>query len=133
MSILIQYQGHTTPGCGYLAAPNRDRRRCPMPLDGNRYTVGVTRRELFEILAAASAAALSASAGYAAETTVRLTPLFEDVTIITGAGGNMLVHRTSDGLLLIDSGLAESTGAVRFTIKGFSPQPHLFPHQHSLA
>ncbi len=105
-----------------------------MQLDGNRYTVGVTRRELFEILAAASAAAVSASAGYAAETTVRLTPLFEDVAVITGAGGNMLVHRTRDGLLLIDSGLAESTGAVRFTIKGFSPLPVVYlinTHWHS--
>lgn len=73
------------------------------------------RRRTFVEWALAGAAALGAfmQAASAAETTIRSVPLTERVTLVTGAGGNIVVLRTDDGLVLVDSGAPEHAEALR--------------------
>ena len=83
----------------------------------------MTRRQAVERLISIGAASLAISGPGRSDSTVRLTPLVADTAVITGAGGNMLTHRSPEGLLLIDSGLLGSLEAVRFTLKEYSPFP----------
>jgi cyclase len=83
----------------------------------------MTRRQAVERLISVGAASLGMSLPGRGDSTVRLTPLVKDIAVITGDGGNMLTHRSPEGLLLIDSGLLGSLEAVRFTLKEYSPLP----------
>ena len=61
------------------------------------------------------------------QTGVRLTPLNDDLAVITGGGGNLLVHRADgDGLLLVDSGWDRASGAIHFVLKNYSPLPVVY-------
>jgi glyoxylase-like metal-dependent hydrolase (beta-lactamase superfamily II) len=72
---------------------------------------------------ATSVVALRRSVIYG-QTGVRLTPLNDDMAVITGAGANLLVHRAEDdGLLLVDSGLARENAGIHFVLKNYSGAP----------
>src|SRR5690242_3063302 len=86
----------------------------------------MTRRQILKLLGAAGAVGMASRAHIWGDSTVRLTPLVKDVAVITGSGGNMLVHRSPEGLVLIDSGLATSFGAVRFTLSSYSALPVVY-------
>jgi glyoxylase-like metal-dependent hydrolase (beta-lactamase superfamily II) len=78
----------------------------------------IRRRTFLESgLAAAAAAALgpfgARAARAAVEATLKSVPLTERVTLVTGAGGNVVVLRTDDGLVLVDSGAPERADALR--------------------
>jgi cyclase len=45
-----------------------------------------------------------------------VTPITRELTLLSGAGGNILVLSTSDGQVLVDSGAAESKEAVLATL-----------------
>jgi len=85
----------------------------------------VNRRQVFGqfIGIATGVVALRRSTIYG-QTGVRLTPLNDDLAVVTGAGANLLVHRANDdGLLLIDSGLARENDGVHFVLKNYSTAP----------
>jgi cyclase len=52
-----------------------------------------------------------------AEATPTTTQLTDDLAVVGGAGGNVVVLSTSSGQLLVDSGAAESAGALLATLK----------------
>jgi len=83
----------------------------------------MTRRQIVKDLLSLGGAIVCVSRPGRSDSTVRLTPLVKDTAVVTGAGGNMVTHRSAEGLLLIDSGLIESLGAVRFTLKNYSSLP----------
>jgi cyclase len=72
------------------------------------------RRALLQLLAIAPAVALPGlpNAGHAAQASLQSYPLAGNLYLITGAGGNVVLHRGSQGLTLIDSGAAEYSGAL---------------------
>ena len=43
---------------------------------------------------------------------ITVAPLGDDLTLLTGAGGNMLARTTSEGLALVDSGAAADRSAL---------------------
>lgn len=86
----------------------------------------MTRRQILKLLGSAGAVEVASGTPIWGDSTVRLTPLVKDVAVISGSGGNMLVHRSREGVVLIDSGLATSFGAVRFTLSGYSALPVVY-------
>jgi glyoxylase-like metal-dependent hydrolase (beta-lactamase superfamily II) len=75
---------------------------------------------------ATGSVALRRSALYA-QTGVRLTPLNDELALITGAGANLLVHRADDdGLLLVDSGVARENGGIHFVLKNYLAAPVVY-------
>ena len=78
----------------------------------------IRRRTLLEsALAAAAGAALgplgAPAARAAVDATLETVPLTERVALVTGAGGNVVVLRTDDGLVLVDSGAPEHAEALK--------------------
>src|SRR4051794_29797236 len=43
---------------------------------------------------------------------IKVTPLGDKLHLLSGAGGNIAILESADGLLLIDSGLGESTEGI---------------------
>lgn len=99
----------------------------PLGLKPARLNV-VNRRHLFRLLTgiATGSVAFRHSAIYG-QTGVRLTPLNDDLAVITGAGANLLVHRAEEeGLLLVDTGTAHANADVHFVLKNYSQTPVAF-------
>jgi glyoxylase-like metal-dependent hydrolase (beta-lactamase superfamily II) len=85
----------------------------------------VNRRQTLRLLTGAITSSVASrwSAVYG-QTGVRLTPLNDDLAVITGAGTNLLVRRAdNDGLLLVDSGLAIEDANIHFVLKNYSSAP----------
>ena len=55
---------------------------------------------------------LAAAGGARAESTLTATPLADGLTLISGAGANVVVARGPDGAVLVDGGLAENARAL---------------------
>jgi cyclase len=73
-----------------------------------------SRRTFLEgALAAAAGAAMPplARPAFAAEA-ARIVPVTDELAMVTGAGGNVLVRATDTGQVLVDSGAAEFSGAL---------------------
>ncbi|MEJ1965055.1 MAG: MBL fold metallo-hydrolase [Gammaproteobacteria bacterium] len=82
----------------------------------------LTRRSLLQ--ASLGAAGASASAGFLGSlvasaavartpaTAIQATPLADDLFLFQGAGGNVVVAKSSDGLLLVDGGSRERSAAL---------------------
>jgi len=75
------------------------------------------RREfLFTLARAAAGLTLSACTGSGAaradDVSVSATPLADDLTLFTGAGGNVVVLSSSEGLLMIDGGSMEASARL---------------------
>ena len=86
---------------------------------GPRAIPGISRRDLLRgTLASVAGVALpgfapAAFAQVTAANGISVTPLADGITVLTGAGGNNLLARTtSDGLVLVDSGAAADRPAL---------------------
>lgn len=91
------------------------------------YNVGMmqlTRRETLGI-ASSIAPTMWLVRRAAAQTlpALELQPLAEKVTLLTGAGCNIAILRGADGLLLIDSGLAQNAEAMDGKARSAGPSP----------
>jgi glyoxylase-like metal-dependent hydrolase (beta-lactamase superfamily II) len=69
-----------------------------------------TRRALLR--AAFGATAVAALPRTFAAVAIETTPVADGLMLLSGAGGNVLAATTSDGLVVIDSGAAEASGAL---------------------
>ncbi|HXN50043.1 MAG TPA: MBL fold metallo-hydrolase [Bryobacteraceae bacterium] len=73
----------------------------------------LTRRELFQFVSSAAPAFWMASRAAAQnEPTLKLEPLADKLSLLSGAGGNIAVLRFGEGLLLVDSGLPQTAEAM---------------------
>jgi glyoxylase-like metal-dependent hydrolase (beta-lactamase superfamily II) len=80
-----------------------------------------SRRAVLRGLAGATVcAALGALARVApaAAAPIAATSVAPGLTLLTGAGGNVLAHATDDGLVLVDSGAAGHTESLREAVRG---------------
>ena len=87
-----------------------------------------TRRQLLQAIGYGAAAASLTKSGFlaaqAAAPKLTATTLRDGLVLIGGAGGNVVVLRGSDGLLLIDSGAAEHSGDLSsFNTQQFGTAP----------
>src|SRR5690606_34120162 len=69
--------------------------------------------------AASGSAKAAAAAAAAAKATV--TPLGEQVLLISGLGGNIIALRGDEGLLLVDTGSPGTSGALQAELSQFAP------------
>lgn len=86
----------------------------------------ITRRELFRIASAAAPAFwLAPRAAAQGQPAIKIEPIADKLSLLTGAGGNIAVLHFPEGLLLVDSGLPETAEAVERTAKTAGPGPIL--------
>jgi cyclase len=71
-------------------------------------------------LSVVGCAATGSGTGAAAATKVSTTLLGERLLLISGLGANVLALRSDEGLLLVDSGAADSTGRLQRELKNFA-------------
>jgi len=76
-----------------------------------------TRRDVFRATVIAVGAALPCAGGASAEDLAALR-LTENLSLITGAGSNVVVLETAEGLALVDSGAPDSAAALLAFIDG---------------
>src|SRR5579863_6706525 len=67
--------------------------------------------------------AASAMAQPAANAEIHVLPVQGNVSMLVGAGGNIAVQVGKEGVLLVDTGLAASSGKVLATVKELSDKP----------
>jgi glyoxylase-like metal-dependent hydrolase (beta-lactamase superfamily II) len=68
--------------------------------------------------------AVMAKKAFAVPTQIASTKLTDNLTLVTGAGGNIVVLNTPEGLLLVNGGLAETaTHLMKFLSDQFKGQP----------
>lgn len=67
------------------------------------------RRSFLRNVAAASAGSLLLRAQAAG---INVTPLRDKLYLLSGAGGNIIIMESADGLLMVDSGLSDSTAGI---------------------
>jgi glyoxylase-like metal-dependent hydrolase (beta-lactamase superfamily II) len=62
---------------------------------------------------------------------LRATPLAPEVTLLEGAGGNVVMARGADGVLLVDAGYEPGGGAIRRVLPpGVDPRWIVLTHAH---
>ncbi len=84
----------------------------------------ITRRELLQIVSSAAPAFWLASGAAAQEQpALKLEPIGEKLSLLSGAGGNIAVLEFGDGLLLVDSGLPQTAQAVEARAHTAGPGP----------
>ncbi len=84
----------------------------------------LTRRELFQFVSSAAPAFwLASSAAAQNQPALKLEPLTDKLSLLSGAGGNIAVLRFGDGLLLVDSGLPPTAEAVENQAHTAGPGP----------
>ena len=84
----------------------------------------ITRRELFQFLSSAAPAFWLASGAAAQDQpALKLEPLADKLSLLSGAGGNIAVLRFGDGLLLVDSCLPQTAEAVESQAHKAGPGP----------
>ncbi len=84
----------------------------------------MTRRELFQIVSSAAPAFwLASHAAAQNQPALKLEPIGDKLSLLSGAGGNIAVLRFGDGLLLVDSGLLQTAEAVESHAKTAGPGP----------
>ena len=84
--------------------------------------IQISRRELFHV-AWSAAPALFLTRGIAAQTApeLALQPLADNLTLLTGAGGNIAILQGREGLLLVDSGLPNTAELVDARARTIAP------------
>lgn len=82
-------------------------------------SVRTRRRTVLQGALGAVTLAPLARAGFAAGN-IAIEPVAEDFVLLSGAGGNVLVHDTSEGRVLVDSGSRASTDALVATLADLS-------------
>jgi cyclase len=81
------------------------------------------RREVLQAFLAAAFGGGAVSRLYAQPAALTLAPLGKNLQLLSGAGGNMALLASKDGLLMIDSGLPDTAAAV--TAKATSVMPKI--------
>jgi glyoxylase-like metal-dependent hydrolase (beta-lactamase superfamily II) len=76
----------------------------------------ITRRELFGIAPALWLA--RSAAAQQATPTIQVQPAGGKVSLLSGAGGNIAILEAPDGILLVDSGLAQNAEAMEARARG---------------
>ena len=66
----------------------------------------------------AAAAGLAAPCVFAQDPKIASTPLGDDLFMLTGAGANVVAHTGSDGVILVDGGLAKNAAALAQAVAG---------------
>ena len=74
------------------------------------------RRHFLMLLAAAGSASAARAAG-AANAAITRTPLSDTLTLLSGAGGNVIVFNSPEGVLLVDGGSKAHSVALLQTVK----------------
>jgi cyclase len=70
------------------------------------------RSFLKNFVAASAGGVMLRSALYAQAAAIKVTPLRDKLHLLSGAGGNIIIQEGPDGLLLVDSGLSDSTAGI---------------------
>lgn len=84
----------------------------------------LTRRELFQFVSSlAPAFWLAEGAAAQEQPALKLEPLGDKLSLLSGDGGNIAVLRFPDGLLLVDSGLPQSAEAMESRAHTAGPGP----------
>src|SRR6266498_1231175 len=85
----------------------------------------ITRRELFGILSSVSPAFWLARNGQARAPPpeLQLQSIGKQLSLLSGAGGNIAILQGEDGLLLVDSGLPQTAEAVDTKARTAGPAP----------
>ena len=81
--------------------------------------INVDRRVFMTLVLAAGAAGPSRSLR-AAEPQLQVTALADQLWLIAGGGGNVLVFNSHDGVLMVDGGSPEHSAAVLRTVRGLT-------------
>jgi cyclase len=83
------------------------------------------RRQLLRGLATGSTALLFRRPGFAQQTPtpIKVAKLSDNISLMTGDGGNIAVVTAPDGLLLIDAGLPDRAAELLQSVAGISPLP----------
>jgi len=88
----------------------------------------LSRRQLLQTIIAATAG--SALARAQAPPAVKLDSLGKNVSLLSGIGGNIAFLTSSDGLLMIDSGLPETNGPLMDNAKSAAPKIAILINTH---
>lgn len=83
--------------------------------------VGASLYGCATVAPAPGAASGSAKAAAAAAAKATVTPLGEQVLLISGLGGNIIALRGDEGLLLVDTGSPGTSGALQAELSQFAP------------
>jgi glyoxylase-like metal-dependent hydrolase (beta-lactamase superfamily II) len=77
-------------------------------------------------VAGASLAALPATRVFARAKTdpIAITPLTDSIALVTGAGSNVVVFTSKDGVVMIDGGSAERSGDLLKTVSKYTKTSH---------
>jgi glyoxylase-like metal-dependent hydrolase (beta-lactamase superfamily II) len=83
-----------------------------------------------DFLAAMTGISLSYKVFGQSNSQITTTKLTDDITLISGAGSNVLVVRGSDGVLMVDGGLPERSSDLLSTVGGGQVQALFNTHWH---
>src|SRR5450432_4025290 len=84
-----------------------------------RSTSELSRRQLLQSIFAAAAGGLMARAQAPA---IALEPVGKNLSVLSGAGGNIAFLTSPDGLLMVDSGLPDTVATVMGKAKAAAPK-----------
>jgi cyclase len=83
----------------------------------------MNRRDLLRVLSAASTSLLAGRFLRAQGAELTLQPLSDGLQVLVGAGGNITILNTKEGLLAVDAGLPNTADAVIAKVKGVADAP----------
>ncbi len=83
----------------------------------------MNRRDWLRFMAAAGTTGLLTAKWLAAQTDLTLQPLRDGLHVLMGAGGNITILNTKDGLLTVDAGLPETAASVLGRVKSVAGVP----------
>ena len=92
-----------------------------------RSTSGLSRRQLLQSFAVAAAGGVLARAQAPA---LKLESLGKNLSVLSGAGGNIALLTSSDGLLMVDSGLPDTVAPVMEKVKASAPKVAILINTH---
>jgi glyoxylase-like metal-dependent hydrolase (beta-lactamase superfamily II) len=74
-------------------------------------------RRTFLALAVPAAAAITSLSAHAAEPTIEVNPLTDQLALLSGGGGNVVLFNSPQGVLLVDGGSPEQSARVLATVR----------------
>ena len=92
-----------------------------------RSTSELSRRQLLQSIFAATAGGMLARAQAPA---IKLDSIGKNLSVLSGAGGNIAFLTSSDGLLMVDSGLPDTVAAVMDKAKSAAPKIAILINTH---
>jgi cyclase len=83
----------------------------------------MNRRDVLKLLAAATAGEFTCVSFAQAQGALSLEPLTDRLVLLSGAGGNITIVRSDDGVLMVDAGLPNTADAVAGKVKESASLP----------